>query len=258
MSELFEVAGEAKKAADMLPQYEPLPVMREESPQVPAVQSQEDRLLEKVLDSGNIEVLERYINLRKSEQEREAQIAFEKAFSIMHAEFPEIKKTKKSHNGYYAPIEEIQRTINPIVKKHGFAYWWTSEKVDGGILEYIVISYGGYSKKSPCYIPAIQSNNVTNAAQAIGSMQSYGRRYSIIDGFGLTIVDEDDDGSLGKIGEEAAPYIEQINKWDSVESLRKTYIKALEMTAKNKAAQGLIALAKDAKQRELKNGSAQQ
>jgi len=36
--------------------------------QVPAVQSG-DRLLEKVLASGNIEVLKRYIALRKSEEE---------------------------------------------------------------------------------------------------------------------------------------------------------------------------------------------
>jgi len=254
MSELFEAQGEEKKAANMLPKYEPLPSMREA--QVPAVQSQEDRLLEKVLDSGNIEVFERYIALRKSEQERKAQIDFEMAYSIMHAEFPEIKKTKKGHTGPYAPLEEIQRAINPIVKKHHFAYWWTSEKTEGGILEYIVISFGGYSKKSPCYIPTIQSNNVTNPAQAIGSMQTYGRRYSIIDGFGLTIVGEDDDGNLGKIEQEAAPFVEQIKKCTSVDSLRTAYIKALEMTAKNKAAQGLIALAKDAKQRELKNGTA--
>lgn len=245
MSELFEVQGEAHKAADA------------QVPALPAVQSQEDRLLEKVLDSGNIEVLERYIALRKSEQEREAQIAFEKAFSIMHAEFPEIRKTKRSHTGMYAPIEEIQRVINPIVKKHGFAYWWTSEKVEGGILEYIVISFGGYSKKSPCYIPQTSGNNAMTPAQVIGSMQSYGRRYSIIDGFGLTIVGEDDDGNLGKIEQEAAPFIDQIKKCTSVDSLRQVYMKALEMTAKNKAAQGLIALAKDAKQRELKNGSAQ-
>ena len=238
MSELFE---EAKKE-------ENLPAV---------VQTQEDRLLEKVLTSGNIEVLERYIALRATEQEREARIAFEKAFSVMHAEFPEIRKTKKGHTGMYAPLEEIQRVINPIIKKHGFAYWWTSEKVDGGILEYIVISFGGYSKKSPCYVPTIQSNNATNPAQAIGSMQSYGRRYSIIDGFGLTVVGEDDDGSLGKIEDEAAPFIEQIKKCTTMEALRTTYVKALEMTAKNKAAQGLIALAKDAKQRELKNGTAQ-
>jgi len=238
MSELFE---EAKKE-------ENLPAV---------VQTQEDRLLEKVLTSGNIEVLERYIALRATEQEREARIAFEKAFSVMHAEFPEIRKTKKGHTGMYAPLEEIQRVINPIIKKHGFAYWWTSEKVDGGILEYIVISFGGYSKKSPCYVPTIQSNNATNPAQAIGSMQSYGRRYSIIDGFGLTVVGEDDDGNLGKIEDEAAPFIEQIKKCTTMEALRTTYVKALEMTAKNKAAQGLIALAKDAKQRELKNGTAQ-
>jgi len=246
MSELFEsdAAVEEKQA------------VKEEPREIVPVQSQDDRLLEKVLDSGNIEVLERFIALRKSEQEREAQIAFEKAFSVMHAEFPEIHKTKKSHTGMYAPIEEIQRVINPIVKEHGFAYWWTSEKIEGGILEYIIISYNGYSKKSPCYVPTIQSNNATNPAQAIGSMQSYGRRYSIIDGFGLTIVDEDDDGNMGAIEKEAEPFIEQIKKCTTMETLKVTYLKALAMNSKNKAVQGLLALAKDEKQRELKNVAA--
>jgi len=64
MSELFE-AGTQEKAL--------VPEKQEVS--VPAVtQSTEDRLLEKVLDSGNIEVLERFIALRKSEEERQARL----------------------------------------------------------------------------------------------------------------------------------------------------------------------------------------
>ena len=247
MSELFEVVP---------PETKPEQPSAEAKAEVPAVvQSQDDRLLEKVLDSGNIEVLERYIALRKSEQERQARIEFEKAFSAMHAEFPEIKKTRKGHNGMYAPLEEIQRAINPIVKKHGFAYWWTSEKTQDGILEYIVISYGGYSKMSPCYIPNIQATAAMNAVQAIGTMQSYGRRYSLIDGFGLTVVGEDNDGDVGRYEQIAAPYIERINASKTIDDLRKVYIEALAQTTGNKPVQGLIALAKDAKQKELRNGT---
>lgn len=247
MSELFE--GDTVKHAPTDLQVQP-------TKEIAPMQSQEDRLLEKVLDSGRVDILERFIALRNSDQERAARIAFETEFVNMHAEFPAIQKTKKSHTGSYAPIEEIQRVINPIVKKHGFAYWWESEKVDGGILEYIVISYKGYSKRSPCFIPQVTGNNAQTPAQTIGSMQSYGRRYSIIDGFGLTITGEDDDGNLGAVEKEAEPFIEQIKKCTTMDTLKVTYLKALAMTSKNKAVQGLLALAKDEKQREIKNVTA--
>jgi len=254
MTELFEGAAVAEKPAKQAVKDEVRDLVPAQS-QVP-MQSQDDRLLEKVLEGGNIEVLERYIALRKSEQEREARIAFETEFVKMHAEFPAIQKNAQSHTGKYAKIEEIQRVINPIVKNHGFAYWWESEKVDGGILEYIVISYGGYSKRSPCFIPQVTGNNAQTPAQTIGSMQSYGRRYSIIDGFGLTITGEDDDGNLGAVEKEAEPFIEQIKKCTTRETLQVAYLKALAMNQKNKAVQGLLALAKDEKLRELKNVTA--
>lgn len=219
-------------------------------------QSSEDSMLERIAALGNIEVLERFLAARKSEQERAARIAFEVAFVKMHSEFPTIPKSRKSHTGKYAAIEDIQKAINPIVKKYGFAYWWESEKIEGGILEYIVISYNGYSKRSPCYIPFVPTNNATNPAQAIGSMQSYGRRYSLIDGFGLTTTGDDDDGNMGAIDKEAEPFIEQIKKCETREALGQVYIHAIDMNKNNKAVCGLLALAKDEKLRELKNGAA--
>ena len=163
-----------------------------------AIESREDRLLEQVLSSGNIEVLERYIALRKSEEERQARIAFEQAFSRMRAELPGIAKRKDNGatKSKYAPIEDIQRACDPVIYKHGFSYAWREEALTDGKRIIMDIFGYGYCKSNFFDCPKISGNNAQNAIQVAGAMSTYGRRYTFVSGFGVVVEGEDSDGQI--------------------------------------------------------------
>ena len=167
--------------------------------QVPAVQSG-DRLLEKVLASGNIEVLERYIALRKSEEERQARIDFEKHFAQMQSSLPAVVKHKDNGGtkSKYAPIEDIQTAWDPTIRSHGFSYSWREEIVPDFKGKRIILDITGYGHTKSNYFdsPQIDGNSAQNAIQVAGAMSTYGRRYTFIAGFGGKVEGEDSDGQI--------------------------------------------------------------
>lgn len=176
---------------------------------VPAIApvSREDALLAQVLSSGNIEVLERYIALRKSEEERQSRIAFEDAFSRMRAELPSVGKNKDvsimGNKAYsYAPVEEIQRLCDPIIYKHKFSYSWREESIATGKRVSMDIFGYGHTRTNSFDVPTLgqitskSGNQVTNAVQAAGAMSTYGRRYTFVSGFGVIVEGEDSDGQI--------------------------------------------------------------
>lgn len=177
-----------------------LPATKEET--APAV-TREDALLSTVLASGNIEVLERYIALRKSEEERQARIAFEEAFSRMRRELPAVAKRKDNGatKSKYAPLEELQRACDPIIYQHGFSYAWREEAIPEGKRVILDIFGYGHSKSNFFDCPKIPGNNAQNAIQVAGAMSTYGRRYTFISGFGIIVEGEDADGQITDDGE---------------------------------------------------------
>lgn len=203
--------------------------------EVPAVvQAQEDRLLEKVLESGNIEVLERFIALRKSEQERQSRLDFEAHFALMRRELPVIRKTKevkiRGTKAYsYEPIERIQAECDPIIFRHGFSYSWREEAIQSGKRVWLDITGYGYTRSNYFDVPPlnpIQSrdgNQVTNAVQMAGAMSTYGRRYTFISGFGLIVEGEDSDGVVLTIDSELQADLDRIKAATSTESIMAAY-----------------------------------
>lgn len=165
----------------------------------------EDRLLEKVIDSGNIDILERFIALRAKEEERQARIAFEEAFTRMQSELPAVVKTKDNGatKSKYAPLEVIQRACDTTIHKHGFSYSWREEAIHEGKRVWMDISGFGYTKSAFFDCPKIAGNNAQNAIQIAGAMSTYGRRYTFVSGFGIVVEGEDTDGhyTVAEFGE---------------------------------------------------------
>lgn len=172
----------------------------------PVELSREDRLLETVLASGNIEVLERFIALRKSEEERQARIDFEQHFSEMRKELPRITKSKdvaiRGTKAYsYAPLESIQGICDPIIFKHGLTYSWREEAIAEGKRVWLDITGFGHTRSNYFDSPRIdpitsrEGNAVTNVIQAAGVMSTYGKRYTFVSGFGIIIEGEDTDAA---------------------------------------------------------------
>ena len=154
-----------------------------------------DVMMAKVLEAGNIEVLERFIALREREESRQAAIEFDAHFSEMQSEFVPVIRDKKGYAGNYAPIESLQKQYGPIIAKHGFSYTWTEEAIQGGKRCTLRISGHGSARYNSFDIPELGTNKQMNAVQAAGAMSTYGRRYTFIAGFGVIIDDEDADGA---------------------------------------------------------------
>jgi len=158
-----------------------------------------DLLMVKVIESGNIDALERFIALREREESRHANLAFDKHFSAMQSEFGTVERTKKAYGYKYAPLEDLQREYSQVISKHGFSYTWNEEAIEGGKRCTMTISGYGASRSNSFDIPQLtpvvsrEGKVKQNAVQVAGAMSTYGRRYSFIAGFGVIIADEDTD-----------------------------------------------------------------
>lgn len=162
--------------------------------------STDDRLLQLASEKGNIEVLERLIALRRSEEERRARIVFEQHFAIMQSKLPVISKHKDNRgtDSKYAPLEDIQREWDPVIRSEGFSYSWREEMVDGFDGKRILLDITGFGHTKTNYFdsPRIEGNKAQNAIQVAGSMSTYGRRYTFVGGFGGRVEGEDSDGQI--------------------------------------------------------------
>ena len=153
-----------------------------------------DQLLGRVLDSGNIEVLERFIALREKEEARQARLAFDLHFSEMQKEFPAVQRTKSAKKDEktlykFCPLEDILTVYAPIISNHGFSFRWTEESMQDNSAKriYCIVSGWGHEERGYVDIPIQASTSFTNAIQQRGVSTSYGKRYSFINAFGVII-----------------------------------------------------------------------
>jgi len=221
-------------------------------------QSQQERLLEKVLESGNIEVLERYIALLKSEEERQARIRFEEEFSRMRGKLPTIIKAKDVAIGgqkaySYAPLEQLQRRCDPVIYQHGFSYSWREEAISEGKRVYMDIFGYGHVRSNSFDVPQLpqitsrSGNAVTNLVQTAGMMSTYGQRYTFKAGFGLVIEGEDEDGQVADVASEdkLRPMIEEMAEQQSQKALMDVYIRHFKSLTNDKPGQSRLLAVKN-------------
>lgn len=161
-------------------------------------ESQGDPLIRMAIDKNlDIEKLEKLIQLRNEQDERQARAEYERHFAEMQAEFVPAKRIKKGYDYKYAPLEELQRTYGPVISKHGFSYRHREEMLDDGSKRCIMrISGWGHSEETSFDIPKIPGTKQMNPIQVVAAMSSYGRRYTFIAGFGCMVEDEDTDAVI--------------------------------------------------------------
>jgi len=169
--------------------------MGEETREV-AVQSGE-RLIALALESGaDVDKLEKLIELKNREEERDARLRFDEKFTLMQSEFTAAHRDRQGYGYTYAPIETLQKHYNPVITAHGFSYRWREEAIDAGGKRCVMrISGHGHSEENSFDIPPLTNNKQMNDVQAAGAMSTYGRRYTFIAGFGIIIDNEDDDAA---------------------------------------------------------------
>ncbi len=168
-----------------------------------------DMLMVEAVRSGNIEVMERVMAIRRELKAEAAREAFFDAFADFQAECPVIKKTKwvKSRSGTnlysYAPLDAIIKQLGSLISKHGFSYTTkprfeepTDKHPNGRIMARIRIQHrAGHVEESEFPIPISGATEFTNGAQQSGTALTYAKRYAFCGGFGIVTEDEDTDGA---------------------------------------------------------------
>lgn len=219
-----------------------------------AVQSETGALLKMAINKDlDIEKLEKLIELKNRGEERACKKDFETHFSLMQADFPPVKRSKEGYGYNYTPLEVMQKNLNPIISKHGFSYKWSEDSIPEGKKITLIISGWGHSESTSFDVPALQPTKQQNAVQVLGSMSTYGKRYTFVSGFGVTIEDEDDDAASLTF-DDGVQYAEPTN-WIStcktLEDLSKTWSQIWTQTEGDKIGREILTIVKDKKKKEL-------
>lgn len=153
--------------------------------------------------------IERFIALKERMDKEAARKAFAAALAECQSEIPaieergQIKYGKKNAEGEdtgptYALWEDINETIRPILRQHGFALSFrTGQTPEGKIVVTGILSHREGHYEDTTMVLMHDSSGAKNAVQAMGSSISYGKRYTAAALLNITSRGEDDDGVAG-------------------------------------------------------------
>lgn len=148
------------------------------------------------------------IGLQERMEAREAEKAYNQDFAAAMLEMPKVAKRGKKDmtkrgdpagsGGVipYETYEDLDAAIRPIETRYGFARSFStrlSDKGSGVILVLTLTHRAGHSTTSERYC-APDEGPGRNAIQALGSGESYGRRYLTKSKWNIVTVGADDDG----------------------------------------------------------------
>lgn len=106
----------------------------------------------------------------------------------------EIEDANKDSSGYgykYADLSQVLGIIRPLLSKNGLSFTQHVSNADDKIMiETMVMHSSGQWMSSEIAMPPVPSKSM-NAAQAVGSIITYGRRYALTAIFGITQTDDD-------------------------------------------------------------------
>src|SRR5262249_16952266 len=118
---------------------------------------------------------------------------------------PEIDKGKPQKGSYepfkYAPLEEIDRHLRPLLAEENMDLSYSDESRERGnilILGRLKHLLGGHYEDSFMPAPPDTTGGKSNV-QAVGSTNSFLRRYIACNIFNIVVVGDDDDGTGGTI-----------------------------------------------------------
>lgn len=160
------------------------------------------------VDATKMKTLAELVN---SQQDREREIEFNISKNAAISEMPVITKTgrivitdKKTgaqrEQGRFARFEDIYRVVRPILEHHSLAIAFEmNERPGGGITVTPILSHAnGHTERGGAFPLPAETSGSKNAAQAMGSAASYGKRYAMCGMLNIVTEGVDDDGHMGR------------------------------------------------------------
>jgi hypothetical protein len=166
--------------------------VREIAPQAPATPM---TLLQQAISANmSPEQLGQFMDLQDRHEAKLAKSAYISAISRFQAECPTIKKTGTADRYTYAPLDEVLRTIRPILDKHGLSVRFDTEATEGKITAFCKVSHVSGHEDISRFTCDVDTKMRVNDAQKQASANSYARRYALMNALNLVASNEDDDG----------------------------------------------------------------
>ena len=171
------------------------------------VQTQTDRFVEMALQSGDMERLEKMLDLKERFDKEEARKQFTAALAEFKAEDMNIVKdrnvsfeTNAGTTSYaHASLGNIVKISVPIMSRHGLSHRWLTEQLDKGIVRVtcILTHKGGHSEQTSLQA-APDDSGKKNSIQRVSSTITYLERYTFLAITGLAVEEQDDDGAASE------------------------------------------------------------
>jgi ERF superfamily len=165
---------------------------------------------------ANVEKLERMMAMYERLTAKEAELAYNAAKSRILKKLAGIKIVKnrpvqteegKPQKGTfeafkYAPLEEIDKHLRPLLAEEEMDLSYSDEPCEGGILIRGRLKHLPSGHYEDSLMPApLDTTGGKSSLQAVGSTNSFLRRYVVCNIFNIVVVGDDDDGSEGTIDE---------------------------------------------------------
>lgn len=174
--------------------------------QAQGVEVTPNQLLQQAIESNlDLDKLEKFMNLQERWEKKEAEKAFHDAFAKWQKIKPPLIKqtnvsaqTKKGLLSYsFASLPYIQKTVDPVLSKCGFSYWWSQSQEGARIKVTCHLSHIKGHTETTTLEAGPDETGAKNSVQAIGSTVQYLRRYTFTSITGLS-ADQDDDANSVK------------------------------------------------------------
>jgi len=170
------------------------------------------QLLERAIGAGTSpDVIMKLMDAQERFEAGQALKDFNNAMAAAKQAIPNIIKGKQGHGYKYEGLDDIARTIRPILARHGLSYDWETENDNNRIKVTCCLSHrNGHVKRTSLVAPqGCVSTKLQNPIQAMGSVITYLQRYTLKAALGLSASVDDDAAILTKTAARQAPISEQ-------------------------------------------------
>lgn len=177
------------------------------------------------------------LTLQERWEDRQAKNAFGLAIAKFQAQCPIIPKSQKADRYSYAGYDDIWARIKPLLGETGIAVGFSSPgREDNDRYQTVVrLRVGSHFEDYPFVAPwpnlaEVAKRQNISEPQAMGTIQSYYKRYALCSALGIVTGDEDLDGKFttSTVSEEQAEEIEKLLKETGVNRAR--FLTWLEVT----------------------------
>jgi len=156
--------------------------------------------------SVDVVKLEKLLEMHERLQDKAAEKQFNAGMAQMQCEIPTVfEGAINLHTGNsYATLDDITRTIKPIMQQHGFAITFKVENAEKAIeVTGILMHRGGHREQTTMRLP-LDVGKGRNDVQSVGSSTTYGKRYVMCALLNITTSDAQDDDAQTADGSDSA------------------------------------------------------